>query len=77
MKTRLYLKHKWWTSQYSNPVFLYYDMELECFEVGSRATASKNKFEFTDEELEQLKKDYDLSDFVEERVTWGKEDTHK
>lgn len=61
---RILLKPLWFTSAFSyTPTYLYYDMDIDAFEVGSRSVARKHKFEFTKEEIEQMKKDYDMSFF--------------
>lgn len=68
---RLLLKRLWFSSVYDPyaPNYLYYDEETEHFEVGCRAEARQHIWEFTDEEIEQMQKDYDLSNFtvLEER----------
>ncbi len=62
---RLLLNRIWWTPAYDDsPKYLYFDERTDDFEVGCRAQARKHKFEFTEEELEQMKKDYDLSNFT-------------
>ena len=63
---RLLLKRLWFSSVYDPyaPTYLYYDEETEHFEVGCRSEASRHIWEFSDEEIEQMKKDYDLSCFT-------------
>ena len=68
MKNRLVIKNLWFTTIFDNsPNFLYFDTRFDCFEVGSFSQARKFKYEFTEEEVEQMKKDYDLSYFEIER----------
>ena len=51
------------------PQFLYYDFDLEHFEIGSYKMASRYKWEFSKEDLDIMKKDYDLDgEFFIERV---------
>lgn len=57
MKYRVYLRQLWWTPQFDDqPTYLYLDNKTRDFNVGCRATASKNWWEFSEEELELLKK---------------------
>ena len=61
MKYRLVKKPCWWTSLYDDrEKFLYwcYDVDNQRFEIGCMATARQHKFNFTEEELEQMEKDY-------------------
>lgn len=57
---RIIKKPSWWTClhDYASPQFLYWWQENEHFEIGSYATARNNKWEFTEEEITQIKKDY-------------------
>lgn len=70
MRYRLVKMSSWWTSIFDTgrPQFLYYDFELEHFEVASYAVVRNQKWEFTKEELECMKKEYDLSEFLIESV---------
>ena len=63
---RLLLKPLWFSSIYNpnTPHYLYFDEETEHFEVGCRSEARQHIWEFTDEEIEQMKKDYGLSGFT-------------
>lgn len=61
---RLVLNTPWYTSIYDySPAYLYWNFTTEHFEVGSYSTANKYKSDFSKEEIEQLKKDYDISMF--------------
>lgn len=57
---RIVKKPSWWTlmHDYSQPQFLYWWQEREHFEIGCYASARNHKWEFTEEEIEQIKKDY-------------------
>ena len=64
MSKRLLLKPLWFTSAFSNtPTYLYFNEQEDTFEVGCRAQARKHKFEFSEEEIKQMGKDFDLSFF--------------
>lgn len=68
MKNRLVLKKLWFTTLFDcSPRYLYFDSRFDCFEIGCLSQARKFKYEFTDEEVEQLKKDYNLLYFRIER----------
>lgn len=71
MKYRIIKKECWWTSIFTTgtPQFLYYDFDLEHFEVGTYKLASRYKWEFSKEDLKVIGKDYSLEDeFFIERV---------
>ena len=57
---RIVKKPSWWTCLYdtSQPQFLYWWQDRERFEVGSYSSARKQKWEFTEEEVSQILKDY-------------------
>ena len=64
MSKRLLLKPLWFTSAFSNtPTYLYFNEQEGTFELGCRAQARKHKFEFSEEEVKQMGKDFDLSFF--------------
>lgn len=64
MSKRLLLKPLWFTSAFSDtPTYLYFDEQKDTFEVGCRAQAGKHKFDFTEEEIKHIDKDFDLSFF--------------
>lgn len=65
--TRFLLKTLWWTSIFSHtPQYLYFKDDM--FEVGCYSSAKKYKWEFTEEEVIQLYKDYDMSMFIKEYI---------
>ena len=63
---RLLLKPLWFSSIYDSgtPKYLYFDEETEHFEVGCMSEARQHTWEFIDEDVEQMQKDYDLSLFM-------------
>lgn len=68
---RIVKKTCWWTSIFDTgqPQFLYYDFDLERFEIAGYSAVRGYKWEFTKEEVEALSKDYDLeSEFLIEAV---------
>lgn len=69
---RIVKRRCWWTCLFdtSAPQFLYYDYKLERFEVGSIGTCCRNgKCVFDEEEIKQIKKDYNLDDeFIIEEI---------
>lgn len=69
MNVRLRLRTPWFTHLYDNsPVYLYWSDVTEDFEIATYGTARKHKFIFSEDELAQMKKDYDLSPFVVEYI---------
>lgn len=70
MKYRIVKKECWWTSIFTTgqPKFLYYDFDLDHFEVGSYRTANKSKWEFSKKEVDMIRKEYNLDEefFVDE-----------
>lgn len=64
MKYRIVKTSTWWTSMYDTgmPQFLYYDYDLEHFEVANYKVARSGKWEFTKEELRKLAEDYYIND---------------
>jgi len=71
VKYRIIKRDCWWTSIFTTgvPQFLYYDFDLEHFEIGAYKVASRYKWEFSKEDLDIMKKDYDLDgEFLIERV---------
>lgn len=71
MKYRIIKKDCWWTSVFTTgtPQFLYYDFDMEHFEVGTYRLASRYKWEFSKEDLDIMKRDYNLDDeFFIDRV---------
>lgn len=71
MKYRIVKKSTWWTRLYDTglPQYLYYDYDLEHFEIASYQTARNGKWTFTEGELFQLAKDYYIGDeFLIEHV---------
>lgn len=74
MKYRIVKKACWWTNIFTTgqPQFLYYDFDLEHFEVGAYKTASKGKWEFSKKEIDMISKEYNIDeeffvDIVRER----------
>lgn len=69
---RIIKRRCWWTSVFdtSSPQFLYWDEQLEKFEVGSIETCMRNgRYIFAADEVEQMALDYNLSDeFIIEEV---------
>lgn len=61
-KYRLVKKYVWWTRVFdtTQPQFLYWDKDLETFEVGGYGTIHRwgHLYEFSKHELEMLKMDY-------------------
>lgn len=78
---RLIIKHLWFCCYWDDsPHYLYWNDEFEMFDIGNRSQARKYKWEFTDEELEQIKKDYDVDTYfitVKEGRSNGKEEKTK
>lgn len=64
MKYRIVKTSTWWTNMYDTgmPQFLYYDYDLEHFEVANYQAARKGKWEFTEKELRKLAEDYYIND---------------
>ena len=60
MKYRIVKKATWWTNLYTTglPQFLYFDFESEHFEVAGYSVARKHKWEFTQEEILSIVKEY-------------------
>lgn len=69
---RVIKQSSWWTSVYDtgSPQYLYYDYDLERFEVGSIGACYRNgKYIFSEEEIKQIKKDYNINEeFILEEV---------
>ena len=59
MKYRVVKKVCWWTSLFTTgqPQFLYYDFDLERFEVANYSVARRYKWEFNKEEIDLISKE--------------------
>lgn len=71
MKYRIVKKECWWTNIFTTgtPKFLYYDFDLDHFEVGSYSTARKSKWEFSKKEVDMMSKEYNIDEeFLVEEV---------
>lgn len=71
MKFRIVKKCCWWSSIFDTeqPQFLYYDYDTEHFEVAGYNVARRYKWEFTQEETEVLREDYNVKEeFIVESV---------
>lgn len=69
MKYRVVKKKSWWSSIFDTgtPQFLYYDFDLESFEVAGYKVAREYKWEFDEEEIASLRMNegFDSEFFVE------------
>ena len=69
---RIVKRNTWWTCIFDTgaPQFLYYDFELDRFEVGSIGACQRNgRWKFFEDEVKQMRKDYNLDDeFIVEEV---------
>ena len=69
MKYRIVKKATWWTSIFTTeaPQFLYYDFDLESFEVSSYQLARRHKWEYNKEEIDLISEEpgFDAEFFVE------------
>lgn len=60
-QSRAILKPVWWTEILdicNTPQYLFYDNSLRRYRTGSYNTAKKHKWEFTDEEIKELRLDH-------------------
>lgn len=60
-QSRAILKPVWWTEILdicNTPQYLFYDNSLRRYRTGSYNTAKKHKWEFTDEEIRELRLDH-------------------
>lgn len=60
-QSRAILKPVWWTEMLdicNTPQYLFYDNSLRRYRTGSYNTAKKHKWEFTDEEIRELRLDH-------------------
>ena len=78
MSFRLVKRKCWWTTVFdaNAPKYLYYDYDLDHFEVASYGTAYKHKIMFSMAEITQMKKDYPdlLQEFLLDAVKRDKEE---
>ena len=69
MKYRIVKRSTWWTNIFTTglPQYLYYDFDLESFEVANYQVARKNKWEYNEEEIDLISKEpgFDAEFFVE------------
>ena len=71
MLYRIVKRATWWTTIFDNglPQFLYYDYDLDHFEVAGYQVARRYKWLYTKEEIDQFLKDFNLDDeFLIEQV---------
>lgn len=73
MRYRLVKLTSWWTSAYDTgrSQFLYYDFNLDRFEVANYNVVRRHKWEFSAEELAMMQKEFNLSEFLVEKVREG------
>lgn len=73
MKYRLVKTSSWWTNLYNTgrPQFLYYDFDLDHFEVAGYPVARNYKWEFNKEEIDLMQKEFNLNEFLIEKVREG------
>jgi hypothetical protein len=60
-QSKVILKPVWWTEILDicvTPQYLFYDEALRRYRTGSQNTAKKHKWEFTDEEIKELRLDH-------------------
>ena len=60
-QSKAVLKPVWWTEILDicvTPQYLFYDENLRRYRTGSHNTAKKHKWEFTDEEIKELRLDH-------------------
>lgn len=78
MSFRLVKRECWWTTVFgtNTPQYLYYDYDLDHFEVASYGTAHKYKFTFSMAEITQMREDYPdlLREFLLDIVKRDKEE---
>lgn len=78
MSFRLVKRKCWWTTVFdtNTPQYLYYDYDLDHFEVASYGTARKYKFTFSIAEIKQMEEDYPelLQEFILDAVKRDKEE---